>query len=222
MINDEQLKAMREDQPPWLKKQEGATGPQQKYMATLIESREVPEKWLLRIKELTESEALTKRKASDIITSLKALPFKQNTASTKVYGVSFKDIPAGYYALPVMEPREGQNDIVYFRVKKPKGSDDKGWVHSIHGPDEGELKFKDAMNVLLRIKKFGLGKSAVLYGKTIGVCQCKRRLTNKLSRELGIGPVCGGRVYGEDWHTHVIDVRQQMINRGEDPDEKIE
>jgi hypothetical protein len=71
MINDEQLKAMREDQPPWLKKQEGATGPQQKYMATLIESREVPEKWLLRIKELTESEALTKRKASDIITSLK-------------------------------------------------------------------------------------------------------------------------------------------------------
>jgi hypothetical protein len=51
---------------------------------------------------------------------------------------------------------------------------------------------------------------------------CGRRLTNRISRELGIGPICGGRMFGGDeWADEVKAKRAEIVARGEDPDEEL-
>lgn len=221
MMNDEQLKALRasEPQPSWLNRSEMATEPQQGYIARLIERHAVPENWLLRIKELAESEQLTKRKASEIIRSLQALPYKPDYKGK----MTTAQIPPGYYAYPIEGAKEGGNDIAFFRIWKPDIKASQFSLWAIYGPNEERLQGRRAMQVLDKIWKYGLGESAVLYGKKTGRCsQCRRRLTNRVSRELSIGPVCGGRVYSEDWQERVNNAREAIVARGEDPDEKIE
>jgi hypothetical protein len=79
-----------------------------------------------------------------------------------------------------------------------------------------------ATAVLKNIMDAGVREAAIRYGHEIGVCsRCGRRLTNRISRELGIGPVCGGR-YWEDFGEQVSAARQRIVDRGEDPDEEME
>jgi hypothetical protein len=56
----------------------------------------------------------------------------------------------------------------------------------------------------------------------IGSCSnCGRRLTNTISRELGIGPVCGGRMFGEAFKVEVSEKRAEITARGDNPDEEL-
>ena len=65
--------------------------------------------------------------------------------------------------------------------------------------------------------------AAIRFGMEIGACSnCGRRLTNTISRELGIGPVCGGRLFGDTFKAEVKSKRAEIIARGDDPDAEVE
>jgi hypothetical protein len=222
MVTDEELLAARKpswELPPWT--QDPATSPQLGYIKGLVESRDIPESWLLKIKELMEAEGgLKKGDAGNIIKSLKERPLKPDADNRSINKPTIDDVPPGRYAV---QTGQAANDLSYYRIKEV-GQDNKyRIILQIAGPSEHLLKGQAAKDAIKRIVRFGLGDAAVLYGRTIGRCsQCHIRITNRLSRELGIGPICGGRVYGEGWERRVNSARSALQARGLDPAENVE
>ena len=230
MLTDDQLKKLRErgTGPAWVNRGDPATEPQRRYIAALIKERVIPETWLLRIKSLEESGDLTKQKASQIIGSLRVLDKKPNldprNEGRTLLKVGYKDVPKGYYALPITPVEEGGNDIVYYRVWKKTRDEVWGKIYQIAGPNEHEVRGPAVDTVLKSIVRFGVGDSAVLYGQTVGRCsQCHLRLTKRISRKTAMGDICGGRVYGKEvWAERVQIARDQLEEQGLDPDESVE
>jgi len=214
MASDDQLKAARQ-QPTWV--DEPATAPQQRYIAILIEDRDVPADWLLRIKTYVETGALTKGKAGEVINALKKLPRDPEKDQRDKNKPTIADIPTGRYAVQTGPDPE---DISFYRVKENRDKTSK-YILQIAGPNEHWLRGEAASQAIKKIHRAGVGNSAVLYGKKVGKCsQCNTRITNRLSRELGIGPVCGGRVY-DDWEKRVNKARTALIELGLDPRENV-
>jgi hypothetical protein len=222
MISDEQLKAMRQE-PTWV--QDPATQPQVNYIKRLVEDRAVPEEILLKIKGYVEAEGgLKKGKAGEIINVLKQLPIMRAHGEDRSKNrPTVLDIPAGRYAVQTGDEEE---DLSFYRVKDVRGGPDKEggyrFIAQIAGPNEHPLKRDAAREAAKAIVRAGIGDSAVLYGRKVGRCsQCHTRITNRVSRELGIGPVCGGRVY-DDWEERVNTARTAIILRGQDPNENVD
>lgn len=215
MMTDDQLRNKRQPPPAWT--EELATEPQINYIAILVRDREVPNTWLLRIEELTNHPDLfTKGKAGEIISNLKKLPRLDKTVPDRSGNADMSNVPEGRYAL---QTGIGDNDITFYRVN---WGHSRPFVHLIHGEDETELNLKNARETIKRILRAGPGDAAVLYGQRIGRCsQCGRRLTNRLSRELAIGPICGGRVYLEGWQERVSEARQNLLDQGIDPNQRM-
>ena len=217
MINDDILKQTRreyETKPPdWT--QDPATDRQIGFITGLVRSREIPVSWLERIKELTDA-GLKKGDAGKIISELKKLPLKPGQDDRSLNKPTIADIPPGRYAVPVGD----KNDISFYRVKENKEKTGK-YLLVIAGPNEHFISGPPMQEAVKRIVRFGIGDAAVLYGQKVGRCsQCHIRITNRISRELGIGPVCGGRVY-DDWETRVKRAKRSLIERGLDPNENV-
>jgi hypothetical protein len=217
VVSDEQLRLLRSEKPSdelpaWTK--DPATPPQIGYIKGLVESRDIPESWLLRIKELTEA-GLTKGDAGKIISALKGRPLLPGQDDRSKNNPTVEDIPPGRYAVP---NEHSDNDIAFYRIRENKERKNK-YVVQIIGPNETYLG--RAPDVVKKIVRYGIGNAAVLYGRTIGRCsQCNTRITNRISRELGIGPVCGGRVY-DDWGSRVANAETALRLRGLDPRENV-
>lgn len=228
MITDEELKRIRAtgEAPAWT--EDPATGPQVNYIKGLIESREVPETWLLRIKELTET-GLTKGVAGKIISELKKLPYKPREEFAGQFrdraqnNPTVLDLPVGRYAVR-RNPGEDNEDIAFFRVKERTNANGVKYkiILTVAGPNEHLCTGPFAKMAVKQIVRAGVGDSAVLYGQKVGKCAiCHTRITNRLSRELGIGPVCGGRVYA-DWQERRNTAETSLRARGLDPREVVE
>lgn len=217
MATDQELKEAREALPAWT--QDPATPAQVGYVTALVKSRVVPTKWLERIKELTEAEGgLKKGDAGKIIQNLKALPVAPGQDDRNIDGPTIMNIPPGYYAIPTSNQ---PNDFSFYRVKELRRGGHR-IILQVAGPQEFMLTGGRAADVIKRIIRFGIGDAAVLYGRKVGRCsQCHKRLTNRLSRELAVGPVCGGRVYAEGWEERVNNARTALRERGLDPNENV-
>lgn len=223
MISDEELKAMREPKPvtpSWV--DEPATPPQIGYIKGLIEDRDVPKIVLLQVKQRVEA-GLTKGKAGEIINALKKLPITRKEGEDRSKAPKLADIPAGRYAV---QTGPDENDLTFYRVVERSDQNDKTRKYKlmfvIAGPNEHKIMYGNpTKEAVKRIVRAGIGDSAVLYGRKVKRCsQCNIRITNRLSRELGIGPVCGGRVY-EDWDSRVTAARSSLRAQGLDPNENV-
>jgi hypothetical protein len=219
MMNDEQLRALRE--PPPTVQEEAASEPQLNYIRILVEDRMVPKHWLLQLQKYAE-EGMTKPKAGEIIGKLKSLPRAPQAHDDREGSptqVTPKSLPSGRYAVELKPVGDEDNDIAFYRVKWNK-TETRYWVSQIVGPNERPVEHP--RNIIKQIIRQGVGNCAALYGFKIGKCSiCHTRITNRLSRALGIGPICGGRVF-EDWEERVNTTRQALIERGLDPTENIE
>jgi hypothetical protein len=147
---------------------------------------------------------LTKNEASALISHL-INNVKRPVAN--VSNVSAKlDVPAGYYATPSLT---GNNDLDFWHVQRPTEGKWTGYTfvkrvlggHSDQDlPRDSKKRIKDDNRRLARatqtaaleaIVKFGIEKSNALFGTELKFCRiCGIHLTDELSRELGIGPVC--------------------------------
>lgn len=129
-------------------------------------------------------------------------------------------VPAGRYAV---ESEAGE--LTFYRVKRAR----KGphtWIFLKHGPTESEVPFswKGYRTILQSIVDADPFEAALRYGRELKCCSvCALDLTNRLSRELGIGPVCGGRYFEEpgEWVRVKKAARESIRARGEDPEENV-
>jgi hypothetical protein len=87
---------------------------------------------------------------------------------------------------------------------------------------DNELQFGQYGAVLAAIIAQGIETCSVRYGRHVGRCgKCGLRLTDRVSIELGIGPVCGRRLFGDGFLDKVRAAREKLIAQGVDPDERV-
>ena len=170
-----------------------ATEKQNDFINDLLEQRQLTEEQYRNARERF-GRGLTKDQASAWIERLLALPRKTNG------GEELPDVPAGRYAV---ENDEGR--LKFYIVNRPTQGRWSGYtfVDSQHGPNRDSLRnFAQKRGVLQRIVDAGIVACRQRYGQELGHCgACGLELTDPISREVGIGPVCRGRdnyEYGED------------------------
>lgn len=167
-----------------------------------------------------ETTRLSKKKAGRILDVLIPLPNRPTEGyepTTQMKDRLAVGVPAGRYAV---EAESGE--LRFYKVWVSRDGKRLN-VYVEHGPDESELRYhKTQLTILNKIKAYGVREAAIRYGMEIGSCSnCGRRLTNRISRELGIGPVCGGRMFGDDFKVDVKIKRAEIKARGENPDEEL-
>ena len=133
---------------------------------------------------------LTKEGASKLIAWLADRPAKEGVKSAAQADADV-EVPAGRYALPIEDSTVG-NDLAFYKVDRPTEGKWAGrvFVNQIVGPEEQAVRGKAAATILARIAADPAAAS-IAYGHAIQKCGvCHTRLTNKVSREAGIGPDC--------------------------------
>jgi hypothetical protein len=198
--------------PSWASSASMASEAQLNFIRSLIDQRDLTrltheqQDWL----KAGDFSKASKRKASTIIDELLTLP-------VIAIGGTFT-VPAGRYAV---ENAEGE--LRFYHVWRGKKNPNVVRLYVAHGPYESDLSNPKTMKAILdKIEAAGIRECAIRYGNEIGACSnCGRRLTNRISRELGIGPICGGRMFGDGFKDEVRAARERIVERGEDPEEEV-
>lgn len=206
--------------PGWARDSGGPSQKQRDYIMGLIDKKEMTaeqRQWVLD--NIDTMSPGREGQASRVIGRLLKLPDKPRTHHAHTgqpEGDTF--VPAGRYAV------ENEDDeLRFYLVWRPKDNENFVCLYVLHGPDQTRIKGKAIWTILRKIVEAGIEEAAIRFGREIGSCsQCGRRLTNRISRELGIGPVCGGRMFGDEFGEKVSTARQAIIDRGENPDEDID
>lgn len=127
-------------------------------------------------------------------------------------------LPAGRYAV-----NNERGELCFYKVWRRPQDPEFVKLYLQHGPDDTELPFRAMATILQKMVDEGPIVCARRYGQEIKhCCICNRRLTARISRALGIGPVCGARIGGREFEEEVSEVRAEMIEQGLDPDEVID
>ena len=222
----------------------GASNRQLKFLSDLAVQREIAEdarKLLLDRIDLQvaynaaegdcapprDREGLTKTRASDFIERMLKLPQRRLNRDPERKRDIVTDhaplpgpdrLPAGHYAV-----KNADGQIRFYRLKRGTKNPNMIWLHVEHGDSDTEIPFHAAKPIILKIAVDPLA-AARLYGDQIGACSnCGRRLTNRVSRLLNIGPICGGHLCDEDiWRGMVRRAREALAAAGLDPDADVE
>lgn len=103
-------------------------------------------------------------------------------------------VPAGRYALKVIDFEEGQNDIRFYKIDAPTEGRWAGRVFVKLLASDEQHPVRNPKAILEAIAADVEGALA-LYGIEIGRCgACNRTLTNKVSRDRGLGADCAQRL----------------------------
>lgn len=227
----------------------GASNAQLKFLRGLCDEREIDdaarESLLTRVavqQELNDKHGdcapplavagLTKRRASEFIGRLlekpKRLRRSNSDPARDIIGEHHPrytppgpdDLPAGRYAV---KNKDGQ--LRFYRVARGTRNKAMVWLHLEHGNDSTEIRFSspEFRGIIGLIAEDPL-KAARLYGRHRKTCsECGRGLTNRVSRLLDIGPVCGGHHCDPAiWEQMKATAREALRAAGLDPDQDVE
>lgn len=190
------------------------TPKQERFLDSLLTDRVCPEQNAKDLRHRMET-GLSKDDASKAISWLLDQPRKDGGSIDRAPAAPDPEVlPAGRYAI---ENEEG--DLRFYKLWRGDRKPTYFKLYVLHGPDDSEVPFRSALSILGKIVEAGPGECAIRFGHEIGECStCGARLTNNLSRELGIGPVCGGRFYpDETWTERKAEARADLRARGIDP-----
>lgn len=132
--------------------------------------------------------------ASSMIELLKeelANRIKAHPAPTAIAPSATPNVPNGYYAI------DNGDKISFYHVNTPTEGRWAGYtfVDVQAGDDFIKLPSQRVRNAVIASIAIDPVKASTLYGHEIGRCGiCNRTLTNKESRERGIGPVCADKM----------------------------
>lgn len=177
--------------------------------------------------DLLDRGLLSQRQVSAAIDRFKGCPLK--IAGRGVIGPASdepplpdeKRVPAGRYAIGEDE------DLRFYRVWRGARNPSYVEIHVQHGPEETKVPWNVATyRAILGEIAADPGGAAIRYGREIGACSiCGLRLTNHLSRALGIGPVCGGRFFESEpgaWTKRKSSAREALRKQGIDPEGSVD
>ncbi len=198
---------------------------QREFLKSLLDARDIPTDadarvdtlWkCLRISEDPEEFGLSTKDASRDIDWLLSLPKKP--VAPPVVGPACRQLPPGRYAI---ENEDGQLRF-YQQWVSPDGR--RRNLYVMFGPSAAKLFPKTQESICQKILNVGVRECAIRFGREIGACsKCGRTLTDRISRELGIGPICGSHMCEDKaaWKQEVKDARERIKARGDDPDENL-
>lgn len=210
------------------------TEPQLKYINGLLDERDLrqsdkikaatDEEYAAAIEDLkVRAQSLSKRDASAWIEHLRTFPQLPRERSVQRGGAvrdipSADDLPTGHYAV-----NNEDGELRFYRLWRGTRNPNYVKLYVEHGPSDSEVPFKSALSIIKKIMADGAGVCAVRYGLNIGECsRCGARLTNRISRALRIGPVCGGRFWTDEWPGLRSSARDAIRAAGLDPDGNVE
>lgn len=154
------------------------------FIASLIESRQVPQSLVLKF-----TEDMTSVQASKLIDALKLCPWKpKNGVSAKTPAKPVDIVSEGFYCVT-----EGLLELVYYKVQTSKSSG-KRYALRWNGK-----KWEFAPGAIYKISKDDVltAEQAKKFAKKTGkCCICSKTLVVKRSVELGYGPTCADNM---DW-----------------------
>lgn len=214
MMEEETVPQYLKEQFPEPPREPGTiTDAQAKYIRDLLDQREVADE--SREKALAELPYLAKGDASRWIERLRSLPYRERraddaTSESRFWRTALKDVttdadkaeikipyltdgnvvvPRGSYALETTSP-DATNALAFYKVWIGNYGGNFWAIYHLIGPEQQKVPRQQAAAILDKIAA-NPGEAAKRYGLEIGKCGiCGRRLTNDLSRELGIGPIC--------------------------------
>jgi hypothetical protein len=211
--------------------EEGISPAQLKFVLSLLDERDLrqsdkvvaatDEEYAAAISGMKERAAeLTKREASAWIDRLLTFPHRpreRNVQRGSGGGMipSADDMPTGHYAI---ENEDGE--LRFYRFWRGTRNPNYVKLYVEHGPDDSEVPFRSALTIIGKIMKAGPFDCARRYGAEIKACSvCGTRLTNRVSRLLKIGPICGGRYWADEseWKQRVSVARDTLLAAGLDP-----
>lgn len=228
MLTDDELRKLRED-PEFggVANSTGvrwATDPQMRYVNGLLEELGQPADQTVRFGQMLADNGtvrLTFDQAQSFINELKALRTQRVLSRGVDRSKPIPDVPDGRYAV---KDQEGQ--LKFYRVWKPMQGKWAGWtflaVYS--SDDEYPIKNPNTKRFILEQIAVDPALSARMYGRHYKRCSdCNKGLTNRVSRLLDIGPVCGGHHYNpEIWKSIKSEARGLLEAAGLDPDTDVE
>jgi hypothetical protein len=222
--------------PAEFKTVEGPTAPQLKFLNALLDERDLRRggkivaatdaEYAAAVEDLkTKLTDLDKRTASRWIEKLLTFPQLPRERNVQRGGASgmipAEDVmPTGRYAI---ENEDGE--LRFYRFWRGTQNPNFVKLYVEHGPDDSEVPFRSALVIIGKIVDAGVWTCARRYGAEIGACsRCGRRLTNRISRALAIGPICGGRYWADEseWKSRVSQARDALVNAGLDPAGNVE
>jgi len=150
------------------------------------------QKWIPRLKKKKEILNL-KQRVERLEKELEPSPQPREPGAPVVEGAfAIEAVPAGRYAI-----RSKDRIIRFYRVDKPTEGKWTGYTFvKIQAGERFHKLPQDSQTRALReIAEVGPKEASQLYGKELGHCGvCGRILTNQESRDLGIGPICAGKM----------------------------
>ncbi len=139
----------------------------------------------------------TKKVASGMIESL--LKMEQKPKASRTNDNPLPDVPAGRYAV-----KDNDDNWSFYKVDRPDKGRWEGYTFVKRlvasggfGDDlsEQRLTFEVTRTILAKIVDAGIETAMTAYGRELGVCgHCGRALTDEVSIERGIGPVCASKM----------------------------
>jgi len=170
---------------------------------------------------------LSQRQVSAAIDEFKGCPLKLRAIDKPAFVATTtpplpdaERVPAGRYAI-----ENADGELRFYRVWRGTRNPSYVEIHVQHGPEESKVPWNVATyRAILGEIAVAPGEAAIRYGREIGCCsQCGLRLTNHLSRALGIGPVCGGRFFDPGhWSNVKRSAREALRQQGIDPEGSVD
>ena len=167
-----------------------ASGPQIDFIHRLLRERntdrltEVQRNWLESEPDFTR---YSRNGASRIIDGLMKLPMNEAVVNITEHGVA-----NGRYAVT-----EADGVLRFFRVNTPEEGRWRGrtFVDVMASDERHPIKDPKRRTAILALIAVDPKAAMLRYGQEIGSCgHCGRTLTNELSRQIGIGPICRGKM----------------------------
>ena len=139
---------------------------------------------MLRISEDPEEFGMGKDVASRTIAWLLKKPDKPKTEAQTPYERMLPEVPDGRYAIP-----KEDGTLMFYSVKKGRHITFLDvWASDAQYPIKNPVEKRRIMQAIKNDPDSG-----PRFGREIGRCYvCGRTLTDELSRQIGIGPVCRG------------------------------
>lgn len=189
------------------------TEKQKKYLLDLIDDRDFADDAREQMRARIVSNDVTKARASEWIQRLLDKPklasgrndrfrvlYEEQVVDggeTKrigyIHGAGPHRVPRGRYALDTSDSVQHINDTTFFQVWVGVRG---GWKVYVQASDEKHevTQWPHRLSVLKKIAA-APEEAMARYGRELGRCgMCGRTLTNDISREFGIGPVCRTRL----------------------------